>query len=182
MRRTAVAWALVSLLATPVFAVAGDVPTQHQVLNDITESVNQYVYYTIFDDVSASVEGGVVTLTGKVTMGYKRNAIAERVAAVPGVSEVRNEIGFLPVSLLDDALRYRIARNIYRDVRFRQYHAINAPVHIVVEHGRVTLKGTVHDNVERMQARSLAIATGALTVTNELLTEAEARAARETVI
>ena len=59
MRRTAVAWALVSLLATPAFAVAAGVPAQNQVLNDITESVNQYVYYTIFDDVSASVEGGL---------------------------------------------------------------------------------------------------------------------------
>ena len=33
-----------------------------QVFNDISKTVNRYSFFTIFDDVSASVESGNVTL------------------------------------------------------------------------------------------------------------------------
>ena len=52
---------------------------------------NRYTQFTIFDDVSASVKDGVVTLTGKVTMPYKRDDIEKRVAKVDGVREVRDQ-------------------------------------------------------------------------------------------
>src|SRR5438132_664533 len=84
-----------------------------QVFNDISKTVNQYAYFTIFDDVSANVENGTVTLTGKVTMPYKRDEIEKRVAKVNGVQQVVNRIEALPVSTFDDELRYRIARSIY---------------------------------------------------------------------
>ena len=51
-----------------------------QVFKDVATSVNRYTQFTIFDDVSASVKDGVVTLTGKVTMPYKRDDIEKRVA------------------------------------------------------------------------------------------------------
>ena len=60
-----------------------------QVFNDVAKSVNHYTQFTIFDDVNASVKDGVVTLTGKVTMPYKRDDIEKRVAKVDGVREVR---------------------------------------------------------------------------------------------
>jgi len=44
-----------------------------------------------------------------------------------------------------------------------------------VEHGRVTLTGVVQSNVDRMLARSLATQFGALSVTNDLKTDAEMR-------
>jgi len=43
-----------------------------QVFNDVSNAVNRYEWFTIFDDVSAGVKDGVVTLEGKVTMPYKR--------------------------------------------------------------------------------------------------------------
>jgi len=49
----------------------------------------------------------------------------------------------------------------------------NPPIHIVVERGRVTLTGVVASNVDRMLAQSLATQFGALSVTNELKTDAE---------
>src|SRR6185295_17933050 len=76
-----------------------------QVFNDIQKTVNRYVYFTIFDDVSANVKDGVVTLTGKVTMPYKRDDIAKRVAKVEGVRQVKDQITVLPVSQFDDELR-----------------------------------------------------------------------------
>jgi hyperosmotically inducible protein len=152
--------------------------TDLQVLKDVTAAVTAYSRFTVFDDVNALVESGVVTLEGKVTMPYKRDDLARRVASLVGVRDVRNRLDVLPVSPYDDELRYRIARAIYGNSAFWHYAAMaNPPIHIVVEHGRVTLTGVVVSEVERMLARSLASSFGALSVTNALKTEAEVKAA-----
>ena len=147
-----------------------------QVFNDISNTVNRYAFFTIFDDLSANVENGTVTLTGKVTMPYKRDEIEKRVAKVDGVQRVVNHIAVLPVSSFDDELRYRIARSIYSNSNFWNYAIMaNPPIHIVVDHGHVTLTGVVQSNVDRMLARSLATQFGVMSVKNELKTEAEVR-------
>ena len=151
-----------------------------QVIKDVATSVQRYTQFTIFDDVSASVKDGVVTLSGKVTMPYKRDDIEKRVAKVDGVRDVRDEITVLPVSQFDEELRYRIARSIYGHSNFWNYAIMpNPPIHIVVEHGRVTLTGVVQSEVDRMLARSLASQFGAFSVTNALKTDAEVRDALE---
>lgn len=153
-----------------------------RVFNDVSTQVQRYVYFTIFDDVSASIDHGVVTLSGRVTMPFKKDEIEKRVARVDGVTRIVNEIDVLPVSMFDEGLRYRIARAIYGNPSFWHYAAMaNPPIHIIVEHGRVTLTGVVQDNVERMLARSIATGFDAFSVTNELRTEAEVRAALEKV-
>ena len=147
-----------------------------QVLKDVATSVDRYTQFTIFDDINAYVKDGVVTLSGKVTMPYKRNDIAKRVAKIDGVKAVHDEIGVLPVSQFDDELRYRIARSIYGNSNFWNYAIMpNPPIHIVVEHGRVTLTGVVGSNVDRMLAQSLATQFGALSVKNALKTDVEVR-------
>src|SRR3954463_15549996 len=164
------------LLLVAQMAAAGTQPPRKdfQVFKDVAASVDRYTQFTIFDDVSAEVKDGVVTLTGKVTMPYKRSDIAKRVAKVDGVASVRDEIAVLPVSQFDDELRYRIARSIYNHSSFWSYATmVNPPIHIVVEHGRVTLTGVVQSEVDRMLARSLATQFGALSVTNALKTDAE---------
>ncbi len=173
-----------ALIVTANVALA--TPTQandrkdFQLLKDVVTSVDRYTQFTIFDDVSASVKDGVVTLTGKVTMPFKHEEIAKRVAKVDGVKAVRDEIGVLPVSQFDDELRARIARSIYGNSNFWNYGIMpNPPIHIVVEHGRVTLTGVVQSEVDRMLARSLATQFGALSVTNALKTDAEVRTAFE---
>jgi len=173
-----------ALLMTASVAAAGSIqPAERkdfQVLKDVATSVDRYVHFTIFDDVNASVKDGVVTLTGKVTMPYKHEDIAKRVAKISGVREVRDEIGVLPVSQFDDQLRARIARSIYGNSNFWNYGIMpNPPIHIVVEHGRVTLTGVVQSEVDRMLARSLATQFGALSVTNDLKTDAEVQTALE---
>jgi hyperosmotically inducible protein len=145
-----------------------------QVAKDIAKTVQRYSQFTIFDDVSANVKDGMVTLTGKVTMPYKRDDIAKRIAKVDGVRGVSDQISVLPVSQFDDELRYRIARSIYNNSNFWNYAIMpNPPIHIVVEHGRVTLTGVVQSEVDRALARSLATQFGALSVTNALKTDAE---------
>ena len=145
-----------------------------QVIKDVATSVQRYTQFTIFDDVSANVKDGAVTLTGKVTMPFKRDDIEKRIARVDGVHSVNDQISVLPVSQFDEQLRYRIARSIYNNSNFWNYAIMpNPPIHIVVEHGRVTLTGVVQSNVDRMLARSLATQFGALSVTNALKTDAE---------
>jgi hyperosmotically inducible protein len=153
-----------------------------QVFNDVAKAVNRYERFTIFDDVSAEVRQGVVTLEGRVTMPYKKDDIEKRVAKVDGVTTVVNRIGVLPVSTWDDQLRYRIARAIYGNPQFWSYGAsANPPIHVVVERGRVTLTGVVQSDVERMLARSLVDQNGIFSVTNKLQTVAEARDQLENV-
>ena len=168
------------LMANVALAASIDTRKDFQVLKDVATSVERYTRFTIFDDVSASVKDGVVTLTGKVTMPFKRDDIEKRVAKVNGVATVRDEITVLPVSQFDDELRYRIARSIYGHPNFWNYAIMaNPPIHIVVERGRVTLTGVVGSNVDRMLARSLASQFGAFSVTNDLKTDAEMREALE---
>ena len=150
------------------------------VFDDVTATINRYSQFTIFDNVELDVKDGIVTLTGDVTMPYKREAIAKRAAAVDGVREVRNRIKVLAASISDDRLRYRIARAIYDNPHFWNY-AIgpNPPIHIIVDHGRVTLTGVVNNNTDRVIARSLAHQFPAMSVTNDLKTDAEVRVLRE---
>jgi len=138
--------------------------------NKVASKVRRYVSYGIFDDVNIGVDQGVVTLSGRVTMPYKADDLAEIVARVDGVQEVRNELGTLPVSISDDRLRYSLSRQIYRNPLFSNY-AFQAypPIHIVVENGQVTLAGAVGSEVERVQAEMIARTTfGVFGVQNRL--------------
>jgi hyperosmotically inducible periplasmic protein len=151
-----------------------------QVFNDISDQVNRYTQFTIFDSISASVDQGCVSLTGWVTMPYKRDDIEKRVKKVDGVAAVDNKIQVLPVSQFDDELRFRIARAIYGHSLFWNYaNMANPPIHVVVNRGHVTLEGVVQSNVDRMVARSLASGFGAFDVKNELKTDAEVRESLE---
>ncbi|MCX6551007.1 MAG: BON domain-containing protein, partial [Acidobacteria bacterium] len=166
-----------SFLLLAVFAVpawAQDERKGDEIFKDVSNAVLTYPQFTIFDDVSAAVEGGVITLQGRVTMPFKRNDIEKRVGKIAGITRVNNRIGVLPVSGFDDDLRYAVARAIYGSSAFWQYASMsNPPIHIIVERGRVTLTGVVASEVDRMLARSLASTFGAFSVTSELKTDAE---------
>ena len=167
-----------TLVAGPDFALAGQIDRQNpELLNAVVEHVNRYTRLTIFDNVDAAVNEGIVTLTGQVTLPLKRTEIETRVALVAGVKEIDNRIEVLPVSNFDDALRYRIARAIYSNPSFWAYAALpDPPIHVVVKHGRVTLTGSVDSDVDKLLAFSLASFSGAFSVTNELKAATEARA------
>jgi hyperosmotically inducible protein len=181
LRKLLLLSAAVAMMGGVAFADIGE-RKDLQLFNDISKTVNRYAQFTIFDDIDVAVKDGIVTLTGDVTMPYKRDAIGKRVANVDGVLQVRNHINVLPVSSGDDQLRYRIARAIYDNPHFSNY-AIgpNPPIHIIVNRGRVTLTGVVNNNTDRMIARSLAHQFPAMSVKNNLKTNAEVRDQLETI-
>jgi hyperosmotically inducible protein len=174
---------LAGSLAVALLSIAGSASAQDRpdrrdvkVADGIVHQVNTYPQFTIFDDINARVDQGVVTLTGKVTMPYKKNDIGKRIAGIDGVREVQNNIDVLPVSQFDNELRQKVARAIYGHPSFWTYAAMaNPPIHIIVEHGRVRLTGVVNSNVERMLARSLATGLGEFSVESELRTDAEVK-------
>lgn len=155
----------ISLALSAGAAAASSRPSQS--VEEIQRAVNTYARLTVFDDVTVSADGGTVTLSGKVTMPFKKEEIAKRVGAIDGVKAVRNEIGVLPASASDDELRQRVARAIYGNAAFWRYAAMpSPPIHILVEDSRVTLTGTVHSDADRALARSLVSGLGEVSVTN----------------
>ena len=170
-----------SLLIAATQATADD-RKDLQIFKEISAGISRYTQFTVFDDLSATVENGVVTLTGQVTMPYKLHDIEKMVARIDGVAKVNNQITVLPVSSFDQQLRYWIDRAIYGNSTFWTYASMpNPPIHIVVEHQHVTLTGVVASNVDRMLARSIALQSGALSVTDNLLTDAEMQDRLETL-
>ena len=177
MTRFTAAVLVMLVLAVPARAAGAE---DLQIFRDVQKQVLRYSQFTIFDTVNAQIEHGVVTLTGKVTMPYKRTDIEKRVAKLAGVTEVQNDIEVLPVSHYDDQLRVGISRAIYGNSNFWHYASmVNPPIHIIVERGHVTLEGVVNSNVDRMLARSLASGFGSFSLTNDLKTDAEVEAQLE---
>jgi len=180
MVKRAAFWVVLTVACAATIPAAAS-PPEAPLVKGVVSEIQSYTPLTVFDDILIGVDGGVVTLTGKVTMPYKAADIGRRVARVAGVEQMRNEIQVLPLSRFDDSLRFEIARAIYGHPALVQYAATtHPPIHILVENGRVTLTGVVNHNVERSLAYSLASSSAAFSVQNELKTDKEMRdAARD---
>jgi osmotically-inducible protein OsmY len=174
--------AMMTLALSPIPAVAQDASAtvkevraataamDQALANTVAEKIRGYVRYTIFDDVTIGVDGGMVTLSGRVTQPYKVKDIGRIASRIEGVREVKNDLEVLPVSIHDDRLRTAIARQIYRDPVFDSYAIqVNPPIHIIVERGNVTLTGAVNSALERQKAEMIARSTfGVFNVENKL--------------
>lgn len=179
-RVIAIAFVLLALGAPAVARAAQS--DNLQTFRAVQREVLRYPHFTIFDSVNMQVDEGVVVLTGKVTMPYKRNDIVKRVSRLAGIQKVEDRIEVLPVSKFDDDLRVAIARAIYSNPAFSAYRTmVNPPIHVIVDRGRVTLEGVVNSNVDRMLARSIASSFLAFELKNELKTDAEVQAELEKI-
>ena len=174
--RLMIAAVLLAGVSTPAAAETENLQT----FRAVQRQVLRYPHFTMFDSVHAQIDNGIVVLTGKVTMPYKRDAIEQRVSRVDGIEKVHNRIEVLPVSQFDDELRYRIARAIAPHPAFNGFAStVNPPIHVIVDRGRVTLEGVVNTPVEQALARSIASSFNAFEVTSELKTDAQVSAALE---
>ena len=146
--------------------------SDRRITEQVTAGLRRCVFFTIFDDADAEVDDGVVTLTGRVTTSAKGDACADMISRVAGVQQIRNKVETLPAVHFDEQLRYAVARQIYGDAAFWGRAAqMDAPIHVIVARGRVTLTGVVRSEAERRKAGALAEASGALSVTNQLRIE-----------
>ena len=140
---------------------------------NVSEAIQRYVHYTMWDYVDGLINRGVVTLTGRVLVDRnKPDEIFERVAKVPGVREIRNEIRQMTPSRTDEQLRLTIANQLFFSDHFERYAGVrDSPFHIIVERSVITLYGWVQSNIERLEMQRIcAQVEGVLRVENELQT------------
>lgn len=135
----------------------------------VAESIRNYSKFSIFDDVNIGIDNRNVVLTGKVTAPNKKDDIGKRVAKIDGIRSLRNDIDVLPVSQVDARLRALAADRIYNYPAFWRYAQLaDPPIHIIVEHQRITLTGIVDSQTDKMLASSRLDFTGVLSVENKL--------------
>ncbi len=130
-------------------------------------------YDNTFNYLALDVKDGVVTLSGDTVNEVAKDSALAMVARTPGVKDVVSEVKELPVSNFDDSIRVRTARAIYRDSVLGRY-AVDPvhPIRIVVNHGHVTLYGSVENTMDKTLAGMRANAVpGAFSVENRLTVE-----------
>jgi hyperosmotically inducible protein len=145
----------------------------------IRQELLQLPYYGVFDFLAFSYDKGTVTL-----MGYAYHATLKRDATraakrASGVDQVIDKIEELPVSQIDDELRWKTYYKIYRDPFLSRYapgggvlwghrhpfsddfHPMNFvrfpgveplgdyPLHLIVKHGTITLLGVVDSEADK---------------------------------
>ena len=130
-------------------------------------------YDIAFNFVTASVENGVVTLTGEIRTDVDRDSALALVDNTPGVKDVINNTKVAPVSNFDDDIRIHAMRAIYRDPVLSRYAIDPArPIRIVVDNGKLSLYGTVATSMDKQIAGIRAGQVfGAFSVQNNLEVE-----------
>jgi len=128
-------------------------PEEAHIVKNVRHNLLMLPYYSIFDDISFSVKGSVVTLEGACPSGPPLDIKSDPAAAVKqveGVTQVVNNIKELPLSPLDDQIRRAEARAIYgdQDIGTRYGYQALPSIHIIVSNGHVTLKGVVDNQLD----------------------------------
>jgi hyperosmotically inducible periplasmic protein len=110
-------------------------------------------YDNQFNFVDVSVEQGVATLNGETRSDVGRDSALSLASNMPGVKDVVDNIKVSPVSGFDDRIRFSAMRAIYRDPVLSRYASDPAlPIRIVVDHGKLSLYGTVASAMDKQVA------------------------------
>jgi len=132
-------------------------------------------FFSVFDWLEGNVEpDGTVHLRGQVTRPTLKKDAQRRVEKVEGVDRVINQIEVLPLSPYDDRLRRAVFRELFNfnSPLFRYGQQPIPPIHIIVNRGRLTLKGVVANkgdsDLANIKARGV---PGIFEVRNELRVE-----------
>jgi osmotically-inducible protein OsmY len=130
-------------------------------------------YDITFDYFALNVKDGVVTVEGQDRTGVGRDEALADIQNTPGVKDVIAKVFLEPVSPMDDGLRLRAARAIYRDSVLSKYAIDPArPIRIIVDNGHLALYGTVDSTMDKTVAGIKANQIfGAFTVQNNLVVE-----------
>jgi hypothetical protein len=158
---------LLLLLALPVAA-----KQPKSIYDQARHQVLTYSWYTVFDNITLSVQGHSVYIGGQVTQPYKKADLGRLMKNIKSVDTVYNSIEVLPLSFFDDRIRMAVYRAIYRDPYFIQYTNQPIPsIHIIVKNGNVTLEGVVATQMDDTKARLDADGVESFSVTDHLRIE-----------
>jgi hyperosmotically inducible protein len=129
-------------------------PDEQRIAKEVRHELVMLPYYSLFDDLEYSVNGGTVTLLGSVTNPTLKSDAENVVKRIEGVTQVNNQIKVLPPSPMDDQIRRQVARAISNQGGLYRYFMGAVPsIHIIVDNGHVTLKGVVDNQADDTQAK-----------------------------
>src|SRR6266403_311962 len=147
------------------------------IVREVQHELRMLPYYGVFDWLEFEVRSdNTVVLRGQVVRPSTKSDAEAAVKRISGVSRVINEIQVLPPSPQDDRLRVALYRALYGwdSPLFRYATQSVPPIHIIVDHGRATLKGIVDSKADGqlayMRARGV---PGLFDVKNELMVAGE---------
>jgi len=100
-------------------------------------------HYGVFDHIAFRIDGGTVTLYGKVADSRNKRDAERFVEDIDGVSNVVNNIEVLPASGFDNSIRRRILREFADKGLYRYLWEPKPSVRIIVDGGHVSLEGYV---------------------------------------
>lgn len=172
-------------LAAAAFAqpAGADLPaeTAARLAEQVRHELVMMPWYGVFDHLSFRLEGRKVTMLGEVRRPTLRDEAERRVKSLEGVEAVENRIHVLPLSPYDDRIRLASMQAIYAHPAFTRYGmGVPPAVHLLVENGRLTLKGVVATEADRALAGMLAQGvSGVFEVKNELAVEKPAARGRK---
>ncbi len=166
MKATTVTLLFAMLALAPAFAQnSQERPLSQAGIDRITREVRHELlllpYYGVFDNLAYKVgPDGTVTLLGEVARPSLKSDAENVVKKIEGVEKVDNQIKVLPVSGNDDQIRRATYRAIYGNSTLAPYSMRAVPpIHIIVDHGHVTLEGVVARQMDKqiaeMQAKSV---------------------------
>lgn len=163
-----------ALMAAPK-TTGGDSTSSQRLVKQIRHELVTLPYYGVFDNLTYTVDGSTVTLSGQVTRPTTRSDAARRIAKLAGVEQVVNNIEVLPLSSLDDSIRLRAYRAVFSSGGLYRYGmGANPSIHIIVNRGQLTLEGLVSNRMDSQLAYMAARGVfGAFSVTNNLQVESE---------
>ena len=163
----------VAALAALCASVPARAQNEDHIIREVRHELVMLPYYGVFDNLEFRVQGGTVTLMGQVTKPTLKSDAGNVVKKIEGVEKVDNQIQVLPLSPNDDRLRMAEYRTIYGDPALNRYALqVVAPIHIIVNNGKVDLEGVVatqgDKDIAGVRANSV---SGVFGVTNNLRVE-----------
>ena len=171
-----------TLILVVVLGIGGAVQhavaqTNPRMVREIRHELVTLPYYGVFDWLTYEVQNdGTVVLRGEVVRPSTKSDAEHRVKDIDGVRGVENQIQVLPNSPSDDRLRLALYRSIYgfNSPLFRYATQSVPSIHIIVNHGHVTLRGVAANkgdaNLAYIRARTV---PGSFSVSNELTIEGQ---------
>ena len=147
------------------------------VAQQIRHEISTLPFSGIWDWIEAEMRSdGTVVLSGDVTRPSTKDDAESRIRRIEGISNVIDDIRVLPLSRADDEIRLGVYRSLFNANSTLSGYALgsNPSIHIIVENGKVTLKGVVSDTMDKQLATLGANGVfGVFNVDNQLRLESE---------
>lgn len=142
------------------------------IANQVQHELAMLPWYGVFDHLDYQVNGTQVILAGQVTSEHAvtKDDAGKFVRAIPGVTNVVNNIEVLPPSRFDDQIRRAEYHAVFSQSDLGRYTMGAIPqVHIIVKNGHVSLEGVVMNQMDKNMAGIVAnTVPGVFSVENNL--------------